>query len=290
MLLLLPPSEGKAIGGDGPSLRRLIDELPPPLASARRRVADALLELVAGPPEAAASALLLPAGVRDGALGANRAVLDSPTMPALGRYAGVLYDGLGAAALPTGARAAAMRHVVIFSGLLGIVRADELIPWYRVPAKAALPRIGIASTYWRAVLGPAMSAALDCEPAGLVVDLRSSDYAAMWRPAPSEAARVAVVRILTERADGSRAVVSFDSKLGKGRLAQALLRRQARARTALSVGDVVAAWKAVEPAGRADVRSGPGGPRIDLIRPSTVLTPATSRPADPRAGHPSESR
>lgn len=277
MLLLLPPSEGKATGGDGPSLRSLLEGCSPSVASARAHVVDALLELVAGPPEAAAAALLLPAGVRDGALAGNRAVLDSPTMPALRRYAGVVYDGLGAAGLPAGARAAATRHVVVFSGLLGIVRADEFIPWYRVPAKAALPRVGIASTYWRTVLGPVMTAALEAEPDGLVVDLRSSDYASMWRPAPSEAPRVASVRVLTERANGSRAVVSFDSKLGKGRLAQALLRRQARARSPLAVADVVAAWARVEPAGRAEVRLCPGGPQIDLIRPSTVLSAAQSR-------------
>lgn len=280
MLLLLPPSEGKTAGGDGPPLRDLLAAHS--LAPARQAVAEALLTLAAGPPEAAAAALLLPAGVRDGALAANRAVLDSPTMPALSRYAGVVYDGLGAARLPAGARAAGARHVVVFSGLLGIVRADEPVPWYRVPAKAALPGVGIAATYWRAVLGPAMTALLGEQPDGLVVDLRSSDYAAMWRPTPSEAPRVATVRVLTERADGSSAVVSFDSKLGKGRLAQALLRRQARAKAPLAIRDIAAAWATVEPAGRAEVRSGPGGPQIDLIRPSTVSPPA--RRADPPAG------
>ncbi|MCU1688770.1 MAG: hypothetical protein JWN20_698 [Jatrophihabitantaceae bacterium] len=284
MLLLLPPSEGKNIGGDGPSLRTLLDGPSHPLSAARRSVADALIELATGPPAAAAAALLLPAGVRDDALTANRAMLDSPTMPALERYSGVVYDGLAAATLPPGAKAAALRHILVFSGLLGIVRGNEPVPWYRVPAKAAMPRMGIASTYWRAVLGPVMTAALDAEPDGLVVDLRSSDYAAMWRPAAGEAQRVAAVRVLTERADGSRAVVSFDSKLAKGRLAQALVRRQARARSALTVRDVIAAWAIVEPAGSADVRSGPGGPQIDLIRPSTVLSPPAARPAGPRAG------
>lgn len=292
MLLLLPPSEGKTSGGDGPPWRLLLKDSSHPLAAPRRAVAAALLELAAGPHEAAAAALLLPAGVRDDALAGNRAVLDSPTMAALTRYAGVVYDGLDAPHLPTGARAAALRHIVVFSGLLGIVRADEPIPWYRVPAKAALPRIGIAATYWRARLTPLMTALLEAQPEGLVVDLRSSDYAAMWRPTPAQARRVATVRVLTERADGSQSVVSFDSKLGKGRLAQALLRRQARARTALGVGDVVAAWATVEPAGRAAIRSGPGGPQIDLIRPSTVLGRSTLlRPAPARpAGAAAESR
>lgn len=283
MLLLLPPSEAKTIGGNGPPLRTLLGSSSHPLASARGAAIEALRQLAAGPREAAASALLLPAGVRDNALAANRAVLDSPTMAALGRYAGVLYDGLDAPHLPSGARAGALRHLVVFSGLLGVVRADEPIPWYRVPAKAALPQVGIASTYWRALLAPVMSAILAAQPEGLVVDLRSSDYAAMWRPTPAEARRVATVRVLTERADGSRAVVSFDSKLAKGRLAHALLRRQARARSALAIGGVVAAWATVEPAGCADIRTGPGGLQIDLIRPSTVVTAAPGGRAAPSA-------
>lgn len=290
MLLLLPPSEGKAAGGDGPPLSTLLADPAWPLGSSRRRVAEAVLELCAGPPDAAAAALMLPAGAREDALAGNRALMGAPTSPALSRYAGVVYDGLGAAGLPAGARAVALRQVIVFSGLLGVVRGGDPVPWYRVPAKASLPGVGIAATYWRSVLGPAMTALLDEHSEGLVVDLRSSDYAAMWRPTPAQAHRVATVRVLTERADGSRSVVSFDSKLGKGRLAQALVRRQARARSALGVRDVAAAWAAVEPDGHAQVSAGPQGPRIDLIRPTTVTGPqqglsrAPARPAGPRAG------
>ena len=280
MLLLLPPSEGKTAGGDGPSLRTLLGaadrRADDPLAAARRAVAGAVADLAGGPPDAAAAALALPPGVRDEALAGNRAVLDSPTRPALQRYAGVVYDGLDAAGLPLGARAAADRRVVVFSGLLGLVRGDEPVPWYRVPAKAVLPGLGVAATYWRPVLAEAMSELLAAEPDGLVVDLRSSDYAAMWRPTPAEAPRVAAVRVLTERADGSRAVVSFDSKLAKGRLAHALLRRQARARSPLAARDVARAWAALEPAGSAQIRTGPSGPAIDLVRPATA--PVRPRP------------
>ena len=50
---------------------------------------------------------------------------------------------------------------------------------------------------------------------------------------------VVAVRVLTARPGRPPAVVSFDSKLGKGRLARALLLAERPART---VDDVVAAW------------------------------------------------
>ena len=42
MLLLLPPSEGKAAGGDGPPLSTLLADPAWPLGSSRRRVAEAV--------------------------------------------------------------------------------------------------------------------------------------------------------------------------------------------------------------------------------------------------------
>src|SRR5204862_6726104 len=57
---------------------------------------------------------------------------------------------------------------------------------------------------------------------GLVVDLRSSTYAALWRPAPDLAKRVVTVRVLHE-VDGKRQVVSHFNKATKGRLVRALL-------------------------------------------------------------------
>jgi uncharacterized protein len=236
--LLLPPSEGKTFGGRGRSLSRRPLQ-PGPLGEARRRALAALVELVAADPGAAADALLLPDGVAADALASDAAVRDSPTTPALRRYAGVVYDGLGFADLSAAEQRVAARSVLIFSGLFGVVQGDEPVPAYRVPAKAVLPGLGVASTFWRPVLSMVLPPML---ARGLVVDLRSGDYAAMWRPGPALADRVLTVRVLSPAPRGGHAVISYNSKFAKGRLAAALIRRVAAGAPVGGIDDVAAAW------------------------------------------------
>ena len=94
----------------------------------RRQVLDALQTLVAGDPDVAARALLLPPAVAAEALAANAAVRDSGTVPALRRYRGVVYAGLDVTSLSVEQQRWAGRNTVIFSGLFGAVRGDEPIP------------------------------------------------------------------------------------------------------------------------------------------------------------------
>ncbi len=243
MRVLLPPSEVKSPGGRGRALRTR--DTAGPLAVARGAVQDALARLLTGDPEQAAAALLLPTGVAAAALPANAAVRDSPTTPALRRYAGVVYDGLDYANTEPAVQRAAQRRVLIFSGLLGIVRGDEPVPDYRVPAKAVLPGLGIAASYWRPVLTELLGADGDGRALlgrGLIVDLRSGDYAAMWRPGRDLRERTVAVRVLSPLPGGGRGIISYHSKFGKGRLAAALLRRAASGPQPSSVDDVASAW------------------------------------------------
>ncbi len=244
MHLLLPPSEAKAPGGRGRPLRGRLGEGP--LGAARSTVLAALAELVAGEPDAAARALLLPRGPAGAALEADRRVLDAPTTAALRRYRGVVYEGLDLAGLDAAEQRLAARSCHVFSGLFGVLRGDEPVPDYRVPAKAALPGIGIAGTFWRPVLAEQLPAILR---GGLVVDLRSADYAAMWRPRGELAERVVPVRVLSPVPRGGRGVISHTSKLSKGRLAAALLRRAARGEPVEEAGDVLDTWRDLGGAG-----------------------------------------
>ncbi|WP_375485911.1 YaaA family protein [uncultured Jatrophihabitans sp.] len=237
MHILLPPSEAKAAGGRGRSLRGRLDDGP--LGEARQRTTAALARLLDGDRQAAARALLLPDGVVDDALADNARVLDAPTTPALRRYTGVVYDGLAFATLTATEQRTAARTVQVFSGLFGVVRGDEPVPRYRVPGKAVLPGLGVASTFWRPVLGPVLD---DRLRRGLVVDLRSGDYAAMWRPGPASGVRLVAVRVLSPLPRGGHGVVSFTSKLSKGRLAAALVRRVAEGGRVDTVEDVADAW------------------------------------------------
>lgn len=255
MHVLLPPSETKSAGGRGRPLRGRLGDGP--LGAARAAAVDALAALVAGDPRAAAEALLLPAGAVSESLAADAAVLDSPTMPALRRYAGVVYGGLAFAAMSAPEQRLALRSVHVFSGLFGVVRADEAVPAYRVPGKAVLPGLGVMSTYWRPVLSDVLPGMLRH---GIVVDLRSGDYAAMWRPTPAVAERVVTVRVLSPVPRGGHAVVSYNSKFAKGRLAAALITRIVAGRPVEHADDVASAWASCD--GLDCVARGPGA--LDL--------------------------
>jgi cytoplasmic iron level regulating protein YaaA (DUF328/UPF0246 family) len=204
------------------------------------------------------------------AIADNRRVRTAPTMPALDRYAGIVYDGLFLQPLSDAARAVADRELLIFSGLFGVLRGGDPIPAYRVPAKAWLPGVGVLSTFWRPRLESLMPALLD---RGLVIDLRSGDYAALWQPA-SPAGRLVSARVLSPRPDGTLGVISFASKLAKGRLAAALLERRAAGHPVEEVADIAAAWQA---AGGSDLveRRGTHGTALELIT-ATAAGPAGS--------------
>lgn len=239
MRILLPPSEGKNPGGTGLPLSRRRRRQP--IDDSRELVLQALDELLAGAEPAAARALLLPDSVAATALADNRRIRTAPTLPALDRYAGIVYDGLFLQPLSEAARAVAAREVLIFSGLFGVLRGGDPVPAYRVPAKAALPGLGVLATFWRPRLDTLLPDLLDRGP---LIDLRSTDYAAMWQPAAREAARLIGVRVLSPRPDGSLGVISFASKLAKGRLSAALLERRAAGLPVREVADIAAAWTA----------------------------------------------
>jgi cytoplasmic iron level regulating protein YaaA (DUF328/UPF0246 family) len=231
MHILLPPSEAKTSAGDGAPIAFGRDRL----GMARRRAAVALARFArtAG----AAEALSLPSRSAVAELAADRAVRTAATRPALLRYAGTVYEGLEATTLTAAARLRADESIIIFSGLWGIVRADEAVPNYRLPASAALPELGVMASYWRPVLDRVLPGLLG---EGLVIDLRSSDYAAMWRPGPALRDRVVVVRVLSRRPGQAPAIISYPSKLGKGRLARALLSRPGPVER---VEEIIDAWR-----------------------------------------------
>jgi cytoplasmic iron level regulating protein YaaA (DUF328/UPF0246 family) len=223
VLILLPPSEGKAASGSGVPLDLAILSLPE-LRRARERVVKALVRVCsAARPDRALAALGLTEGQR-GAVERNGQLLTAATLPAGELYTGVLYDALSLATLSRDAYALAERSLLISSGLWGAVRIGDRIPAYRCSIGATLPALGGLGAYWRTVLPPVMARTAGED---LVLDLRSSAYAAAWTPAGEQAERTVAVRVLHERpqADGTvkRTVVSHFNKAAKGRLVRDLL-------------------------------------------------------------------
>ena len=177
-VILLPPSEGKAEGGTGPKLK--ISELSFPQLEKRRMAVRSALTTAMKGPEATRSKLL---GVKGTALAsataANLAVLTSPTMPAIERYTGVLYDALDVDSLSARDRKRLNSQVLIFSGLWGVVRPHDMIPDYKMKMGATIAPIGKLSTWWRESLTPA----LDESVAGAVVwNLLPKEHDSAWDP------------------------------------------------------------------------------------------------------------
>lgn len=204
MIVLLPPSETKAEGGSGAfALGRLSFRA---LSPQRRTVVDAVVALSLDPVEAARVLKLGPKNA--GEVDRNRRLRRAPVLPAIERYTGVVYEGIGAATLGEPARAWLDSHVVIASALLGIVAAGDPIPAYRLSASTALPGIPLAR-HW----APSVAAVL-ARTRDWVLDARSAGYVALG-PAPATAGA-----LLVETAEG-RALNHFN-KLHKGRLVRAL--------------------------------------------------------------------
>jgi uncharacterized protein len=210
MLVLLPPSEGKASPPRGAPVA--LDSLAYAdlLGERRERLLDALERLAKLPRSQAVGMLGVSAG-QAGEVEVDAGLRRAPAAPAAEVYAGVLYDRLGLAELP----AAAQERVLIASALWGVVRARDRIPYYRLSAKARLEGIGPLAAWWRGALGEA----LPDEEGELVVDMRSGAYAAAWRP---KRATLLAVRAFTEQ-DGRRKPVSHMAKAVRGEVARALL-------------------------------------------------------------------
>ncbi|GAB3996619.1 peroxide stress protein YaaA [Nocardioides marmoraquaticus] len=225
MLVLLPPSEGKSVPRRGKPLD-LTSLSFPDLTQARAEVVDALVALCRDDADSASHVLGLGPTQTDD-VRRNGALWEAPTVRADALYTGVLYDHLDLATLDAAARRRATRWLAVTSSVFGLLRPGDRVPSYRLSGDTTLPDLGGVAAHWRRALGPV---AQEAAGGGLVVDLRSSTYAAFWRPGADLARRVATVRVLQER-DGRRSVVSHFNKATKGRLVRALLERGESPRT-----------------------------------------------------------
>lgn len=209
MKILLPPSETKRPGGSGAPLDPAGLALPV-LTPQRDAVLDALISLAEDPHEA--QRVLKLSDRQLGDIDDNRTLRTSPTMPAVDRYTGVLYDGLDAAALPAASRRWLGQHVWVHAAPFGPVGALDGIPAYRLAAGTSLPGLAALRRHW----ADAVTSAIAQDPPRFILDLRSEAYAALG-PVPASVPSV-YVRVVTEQ---GRALNHFN-KRAKGELVRAL--------------------------------------------------------------------
>jgi cytoplasmic iron level regulating protein YaaA (DUF328/UPF0246 family) len=215
VLVLLPPSEGKASSGRGAPLKPESLSLPG-LADARAAVLDELVDLCAADEDKAREILGLSEGLR-GEIAKNIDLRTAGARPAGEIYTGVLYDALDLASLEPAAKKRAGRSLLVFSGLWGAVRVTDRIPSYRCSMGVRLPGLGALGAHWRTPMAAVLP---EVAGDGLVLDLRSSAYAGAWKPKGEVAGRTATVRVLHAP---TRKVVSHFNKATKGRIVRSLL-------------------------------------------------------------------
>lgn len=217
MLILLPPSEGKTAPESGLPVEP--DTLSfPELTGERFEAMAALVRLCRKDGVAAATTLGLgPTQAED--VGRNAGLRQAPAAPARSVYTGVLYNAMGLPNLAGPEAGRAESWIVVTSALWGLLRTSDAIPAYRLGGGVNLPGVGPLATFWRSALSKSIPAAAGD---GLIVDLRSSTYAAFWRPGRDLAEQTAIVRVLHEHA-GRRSVVSHHNKATKGRIVAQLL-------------------------------------------------------------------
>lgn len=192
----------------------------------------------------------------------NLEIYDAPALAAWQLYDGVLYEAAKFAQIfssgepsqgsqgqvgnhrgdqgqgnqPQGGQGQLEELTLVFSALFGPVRLTDLITPHRLSGSVKLPGQGSVASIWSKALKELLTQQLSGH---VVVDLRSAEYGAMYRPARGgECLTLNIAVAKVNPATGKRSVVSHWAKHTRGLLAGALLRAVAGGQLAASDGDV----------------------------------------------------
>lgn len=222
MRIVLPPSETKTTGGREESHLEWDQLALPELTSVRQAIAEDLVALAADA-EATKKSLGLGAKGDEWVL-ANQELLNSPVMPAIHRYTGVLFDALDVEGLSPEASTGVTESLWLFSALFGPLRAMDPIPRYRLSFDSTLPGKNLKSR-WQ----PEAEAIWAGD---FAIDLRSEGYRAL---APLPEGTGVFIRVVKDLERG--AAVGHANKASKGRLVRELLGSAADIDSADQLGD-----------------------------------------------------
>ena len=174
-----------------------------------------------------------------GDIGANLKILDAPTLPAISRYSGTLYDAIlgGASGTDDPLRPEQLRlakeTVLIQSSLFGLISAGDLIPSYRLGAGTTLPNLRL-SQVWPQAHEPIFGRLNQ----GLIVDLRSKAYVEL-APIPRHIASH-WVEVVSRASDGKLKALNHFNKQAKGLLIRAVLRSDKQVRSIDELTEIAA--------------------------------------------------
>ncbi len=218
LLILLPPSEGKASGGNGPPLDLdsfSFDELN----GTRAQMIKALGQL-SGRPRVAQKLLGVKGIALETARSDNAGLGDAPTLSAIERYTGVMYDSIDYRSLSPAAKTVFGQSVVIMSGLFGIVRPFDQIPTYKLKMGARLRRNKTCAAIWKPLITESLATTASD---GVIWDLLPNEHSAAWEPSRIDSDIRFTVKFLEADTDGRLKTVSHWSKALKGALVRHLV-------------------------------------------------------------------
>jgi cytoplasmic iron level regulating protein YaaA (DUF328/UPF0246 family) len=154
--------------------------------------------------------------------------------PAVLAFNGDVYEGLQARSLKAAELNWAQQHIVILSGLYGVLRPLDRLQPYRLEMGTALqnPRGKDLYAWWGDTVAAHLNGLQAEETAPVVVNLASVEYS---RVALRKTLRARVVECVFEEtnADGSHQIISFFAKRARGLMARFAIEQRARSVKAL---------------------------------------------------------
>jgi cytoplasmic iron level regulating protein YaaA (DUF328/UPF0246 family) len=221
VLLLLPPSETKRIGGSNLTIEQVHLSYGQ-LNEARDLILDALIKVCKNKAEATKVLKLSPKQQGDREL--NLEIRHAPTMPAYERYEGTLYKAIGIDSFTKHEVDLMRGNVLIQSALFGLISATDRIPWYRLSANTVLPRVSLKKV-WREHQDAAYNRLVDMP----IIDLRSKAYVDL-APIPEHLDSY-WVEVVAEDSKGQRRALNHFNKTAKGELVGAFVRAKTPPKT-----------------------------------------------------------
>ena len=221
MLLLLPPSETKRIGGSNLTIEQVHLSYGQ-LNEARDLVLEDLLKLCKKK-DLAAKVLKL-SKKQLGEIDFNLAIKTAPTMPAYQRYEGTLYKAIDVESFSSHEVEQMRAHVLMQSALFGLISATDRIPWYRLSAGTVLPKVSLKKV-WKEHQDAAWARLVDFP----IIDLRSKAYVDL-APIPGNLDSY-WVEVVAEDSNGQRKALNHFNKTAKGEFVGAFVRAKTAPKT-----------------------------------------------------------
>jgi cytoplasmic iron level regulating protein YaaA (DUF328/UPF0246 family) len=226
-VVLLPPAETKQPGGN-PFAPDMFDYRTSntfnyfsDLNPRRRKLIDTLQGAMSEADDPGALFDDLEGFELEEAVRVNEEIYDAPLMSALDRYSpGALYSASDFADLPTGAQRRMLENGVIFSGLFGLLRPDDLVPNYHLGMTAELPDVGEVGAYWQPHISPLLNKALEGH---FVWDFLPEHLRAIWDEEHTYEERARVL-FVDEDESGTRSVPEEETLTLQGRFVNHIVR------------------------------------------------------------------